>query len=181
MTQLGGLGEAGAGHSRHFPLSRVRARRGFLTALPQKPFLRCQHLSSSLTLWERSHPAVHPTRPLRSQVALMPGVTFQPDDHAALPREQRGASCLHSERTTPHISPWAFWGSAALYQLQIPRKLSHLRDTSVRGPTVDTNFPHTCPVTWVINSLVEISFPVLKYGMTENTAAGFTAPHGTQL
>lgn len=68
---------------------------------PETPaFLRCQHLSSSLTLWERSHPAVHPTRPLRRQVALMPGVTFQPDDHAALPREQRGASCLHSERTT---------------------------------------------------------------------------------
>lgn len=47
---------------------------------------------------------------------------------------------------------------------------------------VDTNFPfpfsHT--VTSVINSLVEISFPALKYGMTENAAPGFMAPHGMQ-
>lgn len=49
------------------------------------------------------------------------------------------------------------------------------------GPKADANFPLTCLVTLVINSLVEISFPVLKYGMTENTAAGFTAPHGVQL
>lgn len=49
------------------------------------------------------------------------------------------------------------------------------------GPMVDTNFPLTCPVVLVINSLVEVSFPVLKYGMTENTAAGFIAPHGVRL
>lgn len=72
-------------------------------------------------------------------------------------------------------------GSAALHPLQARQKLSGLREAHGRGPTADANFPLTCPVTLVINSLVEISFPVLKYGMTENTAAGFTAPHGVQL
>lgn len=35
---------------------------------------------------------------------------------------------------------------------------------------IDTNFPLPYAVISVINGLVEISFPALKYGMTENAA-----------
>ena len=67
-------------------------------------------------------------------------------------------------------------------KIRVPHKLpSCPQDGSVRVPTIDTNFSIPYPVTSVINGVEEISFPVLKYGMTENAASGFTAPHGTQI
>lgn len=102
-------------------------------------------------------------------------------------RKQRSTSCLHSDRNTGASFPGHSAGSqnsssCKFHEKRVPHKLpSRPQDRSVRVPTADTNFPLPYPVTSVINGLVEISFPVLKYGMTENAASGFTAPHGTQI
>ena len=141
-------------------------------------------LLHALAWWSTSHPQA-PTA--LGQTSVIPRVILKLKGHSVSRRKQRSTSCLHSDRNTGASFPGHSAGSqnsssCKFHEKRVPHKLpSRPQDRSVRVPTADTNFPLPYPVTSVINGLVEISFPVLKYGMTENAASGFTAPHGTQI